>query len=94
MTDLLATSKPFLPTVHVLIIPTQLPLDMRHAFRDLDESTLVSLRNCCESDSLTAPVLHEQNGGFIPDHMNILSTTEAIEHVRGHPRYTLAFADS
>ncbi|KAF9222682.1 hypothetical protein BS17DRAFT_707889 [Gyrodon lividus] len=62
MTDLLATSKPFLPTVHVLIIPTRLPLDMRHAFRDLDESTL--------------------NGGFIPDHMNILSTTEAIEHLR------------
>ncbi|KAF9230886.1 hypothetical protein BU15DRAFT_91029 [Melanogaster broomeanus] len=62
MTSLLAGSKPFLPTVHVLIVPTQLPLDMRHAFRDLDEPTL--------------------NGGFIPDHMNILSTTEAVEHLR------------
>lgn len=34
-------SKPFSPTVHVLVIPTQLPLDMRHAFRDLDESQVV-----------------------------------------------------
>ncbi|KAH7888406.1 hypothetical protein F5I97DRAFT_2002417 [Phlebopus sp. FC_14] len=62
MSKHVATSKPFSPTVHVLVIPTQLPLDMRLAFRALDESTL--------------------NGGFIPDHMNILSTTEAIEHLR------------
>lgn len=55
-------SKPFSPTVHVLVIPTQLPLDMRHAFRDLDESQV--------------------NGGFVPDHMNILSTSKAIEHLR------------
>ncbi|KAG1870181.1 hypothetical protein DFJ58DRAFT_42596 [Suillus subalutaceus] len=62
MAKRVAISKPFYPTVHVLVIPTQLPLDMRHAFRDLDESQV--------------------NGGFIPDHMNILSTTEAIEHLR------------
>ncbi|KIJ67651.1 hypothetical protein HYDPIDRAFT_84915 [Hydnomerulius pinastri MD-312] len=62
MTKFVAASRPFSPTVHVLVIPTQLPLDMRLAFRNLDESTL--------------------NGGFIPDHMNILSTTEAIEHLR------------
>ncbi|KAG6333692.1 hypothetical protein ID866_5399 [Astraeus odoratus] len=41
MSKLLATSKPFSPTVHVLIIPTQLPLDMRLAFRNLDELALV-----------------------------------------------------
>lgn len=62
MAKRVAISKPFSPTVHVLVLPTQLPLDMRHAFRDLDESQV--------------------NGGFIPDHMNILSTTEAIEHLR------------
>lgn len=62
MAKRVAISKPFYPTVHVLVIPTQLPLDMQHAFRDLDESQV--------------------NGGFIPDHMNILSTTEAIEHLR------------
>ncbi|KAG2126300.1 hypothetical protein DEU56DRAFT_543361 [Suillus clintonianus] len=62
MAKRVAISKPFSPTVHVLVIPTQLPLDMRHAFRDLDESQV--------------------NGGFVPDHMNILSTTEAIEHLR------------
>ncbi|KAG1832463.1 hypothetical protein EV424DRAFT_1368803 [Suillus variegatus] len=62
MAKKVAISKPFSPTIHVLVIPTQLPLDMRHAFRDLDESQV--------------------NGGFVPDHMNILSTTEAIEHLR------------
>ncbi|OAX42531.1 hypothetical protein K503DRAFT_790098 [Rhizopogon vinicolor AM-OR11-026] len=62
MAKKVALFKPFSPTVHVLVIPTQLPLDMQHAFRDLDES--------------------EMNEGFVPDHMNILSTTEAIEHLR------------
>lgn len=42
MASLVAASKPFSPTVHVLILPTQLPLDMRHAFRNLDEIALVS----------------------------------------------------
>jgi len=42
MAPLVATSKPFSPTVHVLILPTRLPLDMRHAFRNLDEIALVS----------------------------------------------------
>ncbi|KAF8441565.1 hypothetical protein L210DRAFT_3398836 [Boletus edulis BED1] len=62
MAPLVAAWKPFSPTIHVLILPTQLPLDMQHAFRNLDELTL--------------------NGGFVPDHMNILSTQEAIEHLR------------
>ncbi|KAF8556105.1 hypothetical protein OG21DRAFT_1409687 [Imleria badia] len=62
MAPLVATSKPFSPTIHVLILPTQLPLDMRHAFRNLDELAL--------------------NGGFVPDHMNILSTQAALEHLR------------
>ena len=43
MAPLVAASKPFSPTVHVLILPTQLPLDMRHAFRNLDEMALVSV---------------------------------------------------
>ncbi|KAL4253516.1 hypothetical protein ABKN59_002115 [Abortiporus biennis] len=33
-------SKPFKPTVHVLILPTQIPADLRLAFRDLDEVEL------------------------------------------------------
>ena len=43
MASLVAATKPFSPTVHVLILPTQLPLDMRHAFRNLDELALVSV---------------------------------------------------
>jgi len=41
MAKKVAVSKPFSPTVHVLVIPTQLPLDMQHAFRDVDESEMV-----------------------------------------------------
>jgi hypothetical protein len=41
MAKKVALSKPFSPTVHVLVIPTQLPLDMQHALRDLDESEMV-----------------------------------------------------
>ncbi|KAI6121449.1 hypothetical protein F5141DRAFT_998403, partial [Pisolithus sp. B1] len=40
MSKLVAESRPFLPTVHVLTLPTQLPLDMRLAFRNLDELAL------------------------------------------------------
>lgn len=35
-------SKPFRPTVHVLILPSQLPADLRLTFRELDEHYLVS----------------------------------------------------
>jgi hypothetical protein len=41
MAKRVTVSKPFSPTVHVLVIPTRLPLDMWHAFRDLDESQVV-----------------------------------------------------
>ncbi|KAI6046009.1 hypothetical protein EDC04DRAFT_3015336 [Pisolithus marmoratus] len=40
MSKLVAESKPFSPTVHALVLPTQLPLDMRLAFRNLDELVL------------------------------------------------------
>ncbi|KAI0958231.1 hypothetical protein AcV7_004104 [Taiwanofungus camphoratus] len=36
-----SSSKPFSPTVHVLILPSQIPTDLRLNFRDLDESDLV-----------------------------------------------------
>ncbi|TFK26480.1 hypothetical protein FA15DRAFT_667361 [Coprinopsis marcescibilis] len=35
-----SSDRPFTPNVHVLIFPSQLPLDLRHHFRDLDESVL------------------------------------------------------
>ncbi|KAH7915180.1 hypothetical protein BJ138DRAFT_1142208 [Hygrophoropsis aurantiaca] len=62
MSKRVAASKPFTPTVHVLVFPTQLPLDLRLAFRDLDETKI--------------------NGSDNPDHMNILSTGEALDHLR------------
>jgi hypothetical protein len=37
-----APSRPYAPTVHVLILPSQLPRDLRLNFRDLDESAIVS----------------------------------------------------
>jgi hypothetical protein len=37
-----SASRPFDPTVHVLVLPTQLPLDLRLNFRDLDDRDVVS----------------------------------------------------
>ena len=36
-----ASARPYAPTVHVLVFPTQLPRDFRLTFRDLDELTIV-----------------------------------------------------
>ncbi|THG99521.1 hypothetical protein EW026_g2852 [Hermanssonia centrifuga] len=36
----IASSRPYSPTVHVLILPSQLPADLRLAFRDFDETQL------------------------------------------------------
>lgn len=38
-----ATDRPYSPTIHVLVMPTQLPLDLRLNFRDLDEALLVGV---------------------------------------------------
>ncbi|KAF9819179.1 hypothetical protein IEO21_02350 [Rhodonia placenta] len=40
MSDVTASSRPFPPTIHVLILPSQLPTDLRLNFRDLDELLL------------------------------------------------------
>jgi hypothetical protein len=37
-----AESRPYPPTVHVLVLPSQLPLEFRLNFRDIDEALLVS----------------------------------------------------
>lgn len=41
MSKKLAPSRPFPPTLHVLVLPSQLPLDLRLNFRNLDEEFLV-----------------------------------------------------
>lgn len=41
MANKLAPTLPYAPTVHALVLPSQLPIDLRLAFRDLDESYLV-----------------------------------------------------
>jgi hypothetical protein len=40
----LAEQRPYTPTIHVLILPSQIPLDLQHHFRDLEE-TMVRLCN-------------------------------------------------
>ncbi|EKM54575.1 uncharacterized protein PHACADRAFT_258517 [Phanerochaete carnosa HHB-10118-sp] len=62
LSAVISSSRPFCPTVHAIILPSQLPADLRLAFRELNEADL--------------------NHGSIPDHMNILSSTEAFEHLR------------
>ncbi|KAF9529441.1 hypothetical protein CPB83DRAFT_765018 [Crepidotus variabilis] len=40
MSEEVASGRPFKPTVHVLIVPSQLPVDLRLGIRDMDEAWL------------------------------------------------------
>lgn len=53
----------------------------RHAAR-VPKSRRVGAGESCRGEfELSHASSLVQNGGFVPDHMNILSTSEAIEHV-------------
>jgi hypothetical protein len=73
-----ASARPYAPTVHTIILPSQLPRDLRLNFRDLDELSIVSMM----SVALLSIYGLSQNNSNIPDHMNILSSTDALDHVR------------
>ncbi|KXN85318.1 Gelsolin [Leucoagaricus sp. SymC.cos] len=73
LSEISASSRPFTPTVHVLVLPSRLPLDLRLNLRGLDES--------------------EVNNGEIPDHMNLLSSTQAESHLRQHTWERMALQD-
>uniref|UniRef100_D8QC06 Gelsolin-like domain-containing protein n=1 Tax=Schizophyllum commune (strain H4-8 / FGSC 9210) TaxID=578458 RepID=D8QC06_SCHCM len=60
LATLVASERPFHPTVHVLVLPSQLPLDLKLTFRGLDDTVL--------------------NGDSVPDHMNLLSSQNALTH--------------
>jgi len=75
-----ASSRPFAPPVHVLVLPSKLPLDLRLNLRELDDSELVSIHEF--SRLLSHPVTIKQNSGQVPDHMNLLSSVQAESHVR------------
>jgi hypothetical protein len=74
-----ASSRPSNPTVHVLVLPSQLPLDLRLQLRGLDEALMVST---LPDSGLRYHKRYSQNNQVIPDHMNILSSAESLEHVR------------
>jgi hypothetical protein len=69
-----------MPPIHVLILPSKLPLDFRLHFRDLDEEYMV----CRVGTSLVSPAhwcLAPKNGGSLPEHMNLLVMSEAMSDV-------------
>ncbi|KAA1472849.1 hypothetical protein DENSPDRAFT_778865 [Dentipellis sp. KUC8613] len=68
-----APARPFSPNVHVLVLPSQIPADLRLHRRDIDEAVL--------------------NNHTIPDHMNILSSREALEHLQRATWPLSAFKD-
>ena len=75
-----AVDRPFTPPIHVLILPSKLPLDFRLHFRDLDEEYMV----CRVGTSPMSPAhwcLSPKNGGSLPDHMNLLVMSEAMSDV-------------
>ncbi|KAL1715806.1 hypothetical protein EV715DRAFT_255726 [Schizophyllum commune] len=61
LAKLVASERPFHPPVHVLVLPSQLPLDLKLTFRGLDDTVL--------------------NGDSVPDHMNLLSSQDALRHL-------------
>jgi hypothetical protein len=71
-----------MPPIHVLILPSKIPLDLRQHFRDLDDEHVVRRRGAIFLMTDTAPF---QNGTFQPDHMNLLELSEALADVgRAH----------
>lgn len=67
-----AHKRPFTPPVHVVVLPSKLPLELRAALR------------FCEEDTM--------NGGEVPDHMNLVTLSDAVDHMRRSiwPRSALA----
>lgn len=43
LSQLAASSRPFTPPVHALVLPTQIPTDLLLTFRDLDEVLVVRI---------------------------------------------------
>ncbi|KAF6760294.1 hypothetical protein DFP72DRAFT_1063353 [Ephemerocybe angulata] len=60
-TKQIAAQRPYTPNVHILVLPSQIPLDLKMHVRDMDETVL--------------------NLGNIPDHMNLVSSAEAVEQL-------------
>lgn len=80
MSKLAATSRPFAPPVHALVLPTQIPTDLLLTFRDLDEVLLV----CIALDPLSHLVAEglPKNDGQVPEHMNLIPAIDGLEQVR------------
>ncbi|KAJ4483287.1 hypothetical protein J3R30DRAFT_1756881 [Lentinula aciculospora] len=57
-----AWQRPYTPPVHVVVLPSQMPLDLRIHLREIDESSM--------------------NPQGVPEHMNLLTDTEAHDHLR------------
>ena len=61
--------------MHVLLLPSQIPRDLRVNVRGLDEFSLVNPNIQCTRISL---INLPQNKGEIPDYMNLLTSDEAL----------------
>ncbi|TFK44823.1 hypothetical protein BDQ12DRAFT_673637 [Crucibulum laeve] len=68
-----SSARPYTPTVHVVVLPSKLPLDLRMSIRDIDERLL--------------------NDNAIPDHMNLLSCSEARGHLQRRSWEEIALKD-
>lgn len=80
MAGLVASSRPFDPPVHVLVLPTRLPLDLISTFRDISEDNLVTMIRSVMRSVLTYFDVW-QNDDNLPDHMHLLTLSEAFAHV-------------
>jgi hypothetical protein len=88
ISELTSSTRPFPPTVHVLVLPSRLPLDLSLNLRELDDTEVVSphkLHRHPPFIHLLTLSLQFQNDGEIPDHMNLLPAAQAENHVRKSP---------
>ncbi|KAF5370757.1 hypothetical protein D9758_001968 [Tetrapyrgos nigripes] len=72
-------ARPFKPPVHVIVLPSQLPQDLKLHFRELNEDALVRPSSPKEGKRSH---LFPQNANDVPDHMNLMPVEEASNHLR------------
>jgi hypothetical protein len=73
---------PLQPPVHVVILPTQLPVDLRTGHcRHINEAEMVCCWYSSWFPSRTQLMHGTQNEGSVPDHMNVIPSDVALELV-------------
>lgn len=72
-------SRPFVPPIHVLVFPSQVPQDLRLAVRGFGFD--LQVRTFSQVTLLLPSFYHVQDESETVEHMNILPASQALDHV-------------